>query len=143
MKVDAGRLLIGRFQHKADLLYSITEKCKSENIRLGIFSVIGALVSARLGYYDQDEKQYVECVHLDKKLEITSCVGNVSLNEADIFVHAHITLADHTGNCYGGHLMPGSMIFVAEYFMQELTGVSLERKFDSATGLRLWDTSMG
>lgn len=143
MKVDEGRVFIGRFQFKADLLHSITEKCKSENIRLGTFSVIGALVSARLGYYNQDEKQYVECVHLDKKLEVTSCIGNISLHEAQIFVHAHITLADHRGNCFGGHLMPGSMIFAAEYSIQELTGVSLERKPDSATGLRLWDKEIG
>ena len=138
MQVKDGRTFIGRFEFKADLLESITELCKKENIKLGVFSVIGALTSARMGYYNQDEKKYVECVNLDKKLEITSCIGNISLKDSEVFVHAHITLADHEGKCYGGHLMPGATIFAAEYHIKELTGAKLERKDDPQTGLSLW-----
>ena len=122
MQVDKGRTFIGRFQFKADLLASIAELCKKENIRLGTFSVIGAVNGVKLGYYKQDVKKYVDCVSLDKTLEITSCIGNISLKDSEVFVHAHITLADHEGHCYGGHLMTGSSIFVAEYAITELLG---------------------
>ncbi|MCQ9207488.1 MAG: DNA-binding protein [Omnitrophica bacterium] len=138
MRVKEGRVFIGRFNAKADLLGSLTDLCKKENIRLGVFSVIGALTNVKLGYYNQDAKKYVENCSLEKKLEITSCTGNVSLKGSEIFVHAHITLADHAGQCYGGHLMPGSFIFAAEYFAQELTGAVLTRKPDLETGLSLW-----
>ncbi len=138
MQVQEGRVFIGRFKAKSDLLAGLTELCKKENIRLGVFSVIGALTSAKLGYYKQDAKEYTECASLDKKLEITSCTGNISLLNSEIFVHAHITLADHSGTAYGGHLMPGSKIFAAEYYIKELTGTTLERTHDSETGLNLW-----
>ncbi len=138
MNVDKGRIFIGRFQHKKDLLESISGLCKKENVRLGTFFVIGALDGVKLGYYKQDEKKYVDCVSLDKKLEITSCAGNISLKDSEIFVHAHITLADHEGHCYGGHLMKGSSIFAAEYCIRELTGDKLHRKYDPETGLSLW-----
>jgi predicted DNA-binding protein with PD1-like motif len=138
MQVKKGRLFMGRFKSKVDLLSSLTEFCKEKNIRLGTFSVIGALMQVKLGYYDQDNKKYTECVNLNKKLEITTCVGNISLKESEIFVHAHITLADHQGQCYGGHLMPESVVFAAEYYIQELVGGKLERKNDSETGLSLW-----
>ena len=138
MQVQEGRVFIGRLKGKADLLAELTELCKKENIKLGVFSVIGALTSAKLGYYKQDAKKYTECASLNKKLEITSCTGNISLLDSEIFVHAHITLADHDGTAYGGHLMPGSKIFAAEYYIKELTGTTLERTRDSETGLNLW-----
>ena len=138
MQVKESRVFIGRFAAKADLLEELTGLCKRENIRLGVFSVIGAVTSAKLGYYKQDEKKYADCVSLDKKLEIASCTGNISLMNSEIFVHAHITLADHNGTAYGGHLMPGSTIFAAEYYIKELKGATLERTRDSETGLNLW-----
>jgi len=138
MKVSVGRSFIGRFKYKSDLLDSLTEICKKENIRLGVFSVIGALTSAKLGYYDQENQKYTSCVELDKKLEITSCTGNISLMDNEVFIHAHITLADHKGECFGGHLMPGSVIFAAEYYIKELKGRELKRVKDTKTGLSLW-----
>lgn len=138
MQINEARIFVGRFKLRSDLLMSLTEFCKEENIKLGVFFVIGALTNAKLGYYDHDAKEYVECVGLEKKLEITSCIGNISLKDVEIFVHAHITLADHKGYCYGGHLMPGSIIFAAEYYIKELAGGELERRYDPETGLSLW-----
>ncbi|OGX48541.1 MAG: hypothetical protein A2243_03150 [Omnitrophica WOR_2 bacterium RIFOXYA2_FULL_38_17] len=138
MKVQKGRVFVGRFESRSDLLDSLTGFCKKENIRLGAFTLIGALSSAKMGYYKQDEQQFVECLDLKKKLEITSCVGNVSLKDGEVFVHAHITLADHAGQCYGGHLMPGATIFAVEYYMEELVGAELNRIYDEETGLNLW-----
>ena len=142
MQVEKGRLFIGRFKTKSDLLVSLTNLCQKEDIKLGVFSVIGALTKVKLGYYNQPAKEYVECVQLNKKLEIASCIGNISLKDtkkdAKIFIHAHITLADLTGQCYGGHLMPGSIIFAAEYYIKELTGGQLNREYDPETGLNLW-----
>ena len=138
MLVQNGRTLIGRFLKGEDLLLSISKLCTQNNIKLGSVDVIGALSSVKLGYYDQVQKKYVNCVELEDKLEINSCIGNISLKDSDIFVHAHITLADHKGKCYGGHLMNGSSIFAAEYCIRELTGGELKRTHDPDTGLSLW-----
>jgi len=133
-----GRIFIGRFECDDDLLESLTSFCKKENIRLGTFNVLGAVKSAKLGYYDQKNKEYSGCVDLDKKLEIASCMGNVSLKDGEIMVHAHIVLADFEGKAYGGHLMPGTKVFAAEFHVQELVGKELKRGKEKKTGLPLW-----
>lgn len=133
-----GRIFIGRFEAGDDLLAELNGFCKENNIRLGVFNLIGAVRNAKMGYYDQEKKAYTGCVELDKKLEISSCMGNVSIKDGEIMVHAHITLADMDGNAFGGHLMPGTEIFAAEFFIQELTGAGLVRGKDGKTGLPLW-----
>lgn len=135
-----GRTFIGRFDAGKDLLEELNNFCKGNNIRLGIFNLVGAVRNAKLGYYDQKEKKYTGCVEFDKKLEITSCTGNISIKDGEIFVHAHITLADREGKAFGGHLMPGTEIFAAEYSIQEFTGKDLIRGKDDITGLPLWDS---
>ncbi len=138
MQIEEGRKFIGRFKSGSGLLESLSKLSEEENIRLGTFNVIGVVTSAKMGYYKQDKQEYAECVSLNGKFEIVSCVGNISLKDGKIFVHAHIMLADHDGKCCGGHLMPGTNIFAAEYFIQELVGGKLERKHDPETGLSLW-----
>ncbi len=138
MRVHKARTFLGRFRSGTDLLDELNLFCVRHKIELGFFSVIGALTKARLGYYEQQKKRYVTCVELKKKLEITSCTGNISLKDGRPFVHAHVTLADLRGRCYGGHLMRGAKIFAAEYLIAEYKGGRLEREFDPQTGLQLW-----
>jgi len=134
------RTFIGRFDCDEDLLQALTDFCKKENIRLGTFSLVGAVKNAKLGYYNQEEQRYAGCVELNKKLEIASCSGNISLKDNEIMVHAHIVLADWDGKAFGGHLMPGTTIFAAEFNIQEYTGAELRRGKDKKTGLPLWET---
>ena len=138
MRFDQGRVFIGRLPSGADLLESLTAVCREEKVRFGVVTALGAVSSARLGYYKQDEQEYIDCLNLEKGLEIASCTGNVSLKDGEIFVHAHVTLSDEEGRCYGGHLMPGTRIFAAEYSIRELEGKPYSREFDSGTGLALW-----
>lgn len=133
-----GRILTGRLELKDDLLIGLTSVCGVNDIRSGFISAIGAVHRAKLGYYDQKKKTYTGCVSLDKKLEICSLTGNISLKDGDIFVHAHIVLADLKGKAYGGHLMPGTSVFAAEYFILETLGKELHRVKDRSTGLPLW-----
>ncbi|MFH1347674.1 MAG: PPC domain-containing DNA-binding protein, partial [Candidatus Margulisiibacteriota bacterium] len=135
---NPNRIFLGRFETDADLLEELTSFCKKENIRLGTFSVIGAVKCAKLGYYNQEEQKYAGCVELDKKLEVVSCSGNISLRDGEIMVHAHIVLADWEGKAFGGHLMPGTIIFAAEFHVQELVGAELHREKEPKTGLPLW-----
>lgn len=133
-----GRTFIGRLQFNDDLLETLTDFCKAHRIKAGSFQLIGAVRNLNLGYYDQNKKRYTGCVSFKQKLEVVSCSGNVSLKDGEIFVHAHIACADHKGKAFGGHLMPGTKVFAAEFFIQELKGIELKRTKDAATGLPLW-----
>jgi len=134
-----GRVFIGRLEFGDDLLEKLTELCRSNAIKAGTVSAIGAVQNVKLGYYSQSEKKYTGCVEIDKKLEIASCAGNISLNDKnDIFVHLHIVLADHNAQTFGGHLMPGTKVFATEYCIEEITNIELKRSKDEVTGLPLW-----
>ena len=138
VKVKDGRKFIGRFNVGEDVLVELNKFCEKHKIKLGVFNLIGALKAVKLGYYDQIKKKYVYCLSLKKKLEIASCMGNISLKDGKNIVHAHITLADLKGHTFGGHLLEGSEIFAAEFFIQELLGAKLERVHENLTGLPLW-----
>jgi predicted DNA-binding protein with PD1-like motif len=128
--------LIVRLKHNADLVQSIAELARSKEVKAGSFTAIGALRRARLGYYDQKNHKYRE-MKIDSPHEMASCVGNVSLSDGEPFVHAHVVLADETGNTKAGHLLEG-IVFSAEVHLRQLEGPRLERKYDEVTGLWLW-----
>jgi predicted DNA-binding protein with PD1-like motif len=129
--------LIVQLKHGVDLVQSITELARNRGIEAGSFTAIGALQCARLGYYDQRDHEYRE-IRIDSPHEMASCVGNISLKDGEPFVHAHAVLADQTGNAKGGHLSEG-IVFAAEVHLRQLKGPRLERKYDEATGLSLWN----
>ncbi|OGN97212.1 MAG: hypothetical protein A2Z77_06500 [Chloroflexi bacterium RBG_13_51_36] len=134
---NTNKELIVRLKHGADLIQSITELARNRGIEAGSFTAIGALQRARLGYYDQKNHEYRE-IKIDSPHEMASCVGNISLKDGEPFVHAHAVLADETGGTRGGHLS-GGIVFAAEVHLRQLEGPRLEREYDEATGLSLWD----
>jgi predicted DNA-binding protein with PD1-like motif len=132
----ASKELIVRLKHDAELVQSITELARSKGVEAGSFTAIGALKSARLGYYDQESHEYRE-MKIDVPHEMASCTGNVSLKDGKTFVHAHVVLADEAGNTKAGHLFEG-IVFAAEVHLYQLEGPRLEREYDEVTGLSLW-----
>jgi len=134
---DASKELIVRLNYDVDLIQSITELARNKGVEAGSFTAIGALRRAKLGYYDQKNHEYRE-MKIDSPHEMVSCIGNVSLKDGEPFIHAHVVLADETGNTKAGHLLEG-IVFAAEVHLRQLEGPSLERKYDEVTGLSLWN----
>jgi uncharacterized protein len=135
---ESSKVVLRRLVHGGDLLDEVTALARREGITLGTVSAIGAVRRARIGYYDQKGRSYRER-DLAEPMEICSCLGNISLKEGEVFVHAHVVLADGEGKTVGGHLCPGTIIFAAECRIEELRGSPLERGYDDETGLALWD----
>jgi len=134
---NAGKELMVRLKYDADLVQSIAELARSKGVEAGSFAAIGALKSARLGYYDQSSHEYRE-IKIDSPCELASCTGNISLKDGEPFAHIHVVLADEAGNTKAGHLLEG-IVFAAEVHLRQLKGPRLERKYDEATGLSLWE----
>ncbi|MEM2212180.1 MAG: DNA-binding protein [Candidatus Nezhaarchaeales archaeon] len=133
----AGRFFIGKLQHGSDLLTAIEDLAEQFNVKVGVFTVIGAVKRACLSYYDQERKRYLDTV-VEKPLELLSCVGNISKMEGKTVVHAHVTLIDREGRVYGGHLKPGTQVFLGEIHLQEVVGVDVQRRYDEVTGLNVF-----
>ena len=136
-EVGIGRCFLLRVEHDSDLIGFMTQFAKKNNIALASFTAIGALKSAKLGFYDQQKHEYLE-TELKVPLEIATCVGNVSLKDGEPFVHAHAVLADQSETVRAGHLLEGR-VFAAEIHLTELLGEKLVRKPDPVTGLSLWE----
>jgi predicted DNA-binding protein with PD1-like motif len=134
---NANTELIVRVRHDADLVQFIADLARSKGLKAGSFTAIGALKSARLGYYDQKNHEYRE-IRIDSPHEMASCTGNISLKDEQPFAHVHVVLANETGNTKAGHLLEG-IVFAAELHLRRLEGPRLERKHDEVTGLSLWN----
>ena len=132
-----GRTYLFKINRGKDLLEALTDFCHDNQIKCGTISGIGTLENATLGYFDQAKKKYDKHV-ITKPTEIVALLGNISIMDNRSNVHAHVTLSDDKGMALGGHLFPGSKVFVAEVFVQELVGEPKVRKQDKVSKLALW-----
>jgi predicted DNA-binding protein with PD1-like motif len=119
----------------ADLLVSVKDLLKKLGVDTGTINLIGALKSATLQYYIQEEKRFHTNV-FEEPLEIASGIGNIATLKGELVVHCHVVLARKDGSCLGGHLAEGSKVFAAEVHIRELCP-PVERSFDQVTGLNL------
>lgn len=129
---------LGKLSYGMDLLEELTTVCVKEEIHLGCVEALGAVQKARLGFYNQDSREYA-FFEIEKALEITNLVGNVSLRDGKPMVHAHVTLTDSDGKAYGGHLALGTVVFACEFCITKLDGPEFVRGHDEETGLPLWE----
>jgi predicted DNA-binding protein with PD1-like motif len=117
--VKPAAVFMGRVGYGTDLLEEFQRFCQEQDIQTGQIWAIGAVEKARIGYYDQTKKEY-DFRLIDRHLEITGLIGNISILDDRPFVHAHITLADDQGAAFGGHLAPGTVVYACEFLIQRI-----------------------
>ena len=135
--VKSREIIMGKLGYGCDLLEELTNVATERGVRLGRIEAMGAVKKARIGFYNQESRTY-QFHDFDHPLEITKLAGNISLKDGKPFVHAHITLADESGKCYGGHLAPGTVVFACEFILEAFAGPEFNRRLDEETGLPLW-----
>ncbi|MBP6915403.1 MAG: PPC domain-containing DNA-binding protein [Smithellaceae bacterium] len=135
--VTPREVIMGKLSYNGDLLEELTKVAVSHGVVLGRIEAIGAVQKARIGFYNQETREYRFLV-FDQALEIVKLAGNISLKDGKPFVHAHITLADESGKSYGGHLAEGTIVFACEFILEVFDGPAFNRCPDKETGLTLW-----
>ncbi|MHC4324054.1 MAG: PPC domain-containing DNA-binding protein [Planctomycetota bacterium] len=136
-EVKRNKTFMGKLKFGGDVLEELTSICDQNDIRLGRVEALGAVQKARVGFYDQQARKY-DFIEIDKPLEITKIIGNISVRDGKPMIHAHITLSDSQGNAFGGHLAPGTIVFACEFIMNSYDGPDHIRDYDEQTGLPLW-----
>lgn len=136
-QVKSKEIVVGRIGYGGDLLEELTKIAVARGIRLGRIEAIGAVQKARVGFYNQQSREY-QYHSFSHPMEVAKLIGNISLKDGNSFVHAHITLADEQGKCYGGHLAPGTIVFACEFILEVFDGPAFNRCPDEETGLLLW-----
>ncbi|MFH1402964.1 MAG: PPC domain-containing DNA-binding protein [Candidatus Altiarchaeota archaeon] len=126
----------GKLAHDSDLLEELTSFASRKNISSGVFTVIGAVKYAKLGFYDQEKKEYCE-TEFNEPMEIISCNGNITLKDGVKFAHAHACLCRKDHSTIGGHVF-SMRVFAGEFHLRAFKDIIL-REYDAQTGLGLMD----
>ena len=95
--------IIFRVDRGEEIISSIKQICKENNVSAGVISGIGATDNAEIGVYDVSKKFY-KTEKIIRNHEITSLLGNVSVMNGETYLHLHVNLANDEFNVIGGHL---------------------------------------
>ncbi|MDO8521663.1 MAG: DNA-binding protein [bacterium] len=126
-----------RLERGADVLPAIVDFCARRGITSGALRAIGAVESAKVGYYDLGAKKY-EWVEYPEAMEAVSMTGNIAMVDSAPFIHAHVVLSDTKNNCIGGHLFSARVAVTLEIHLTAFNE-RINRTLDNDIGLKLLD----
>ncbi|MGN6136421.1 MAG: PPC domain-containing DNA-binding protein [Aureliella sp.] len=125
------------FQAGDEVLSGLTSFAKERRLSASHFTAIGAMREVVLGYFDWEQRDYVE-IPVQEQVEVLSMVGDIALADGQPKVHAHVVLGRRDGSTVGGHLLRGIVRPTLEVVLGEAPA-HLQRKFDAESGLALID----
>lgn len=115
---------------------SILSFCAERQIPHAVVTAIGAIEDIEIGAYDLEARAYVKR-ELVGGWEVLALNGNFGWADGQPVLHVHATLSDLQCNVLGGHLFHAKVHVTLEVVLFPGT-VPLQRGFDEATGLKLW-----
>jgi predicted DNA-binding protein with PD1-like motif len=123
-----------------EVLSGLTEFAGREKITAGYFTAIGALSSARFGWFDRARKAYRN-IPINEQVELISLIGDVGLVNGAPQVHAHGAVGYPDGQVRGGHLLEAIAWPTLELFFTSCL-VPLIKEHDEETDLSLFDLKL-
>lgn len=133
-----GNQIVLRVDRGEEVMETIGMLCEKEGIRLGSIVGLGAADHLVMGLYDVEKQEFSE-IKLDKPLEITSIVGNITEMDGKPYLHIHVNASDAEGHAYGGHLKAVRISGTSEIFITVIDGyVGREKDSITNTGLNLF-----
>lgn len=128
-------IYILRLDKGEEIVSSLVEFCKENEILGAWVQGIGAVESATLALYDLGNKEYHN-KDLDGPLEIANLVGNIGTHKGEVTAHLHATLGDKDMKAYAGHLSKAIVAATCEIRLEPLD-IELKRKHNKEIGLNL------
>lgn len=116
-----------RLKPHADLKQSISEFAKANNIKAGVIvTCVGSLGQYNIRFANQQNGSKAK-----GHFEVLSLTGTFT----DSAMHLHLSVADSTGNCIGGHLLDENLVYTTiELVLADLTDLEFRRETDSTYG---------
>ena len=124
-----------RIEKGEELVEQIKILCRNEKVSLGKIFGIGATDKVVLGLFVTKTKEYVTKEY-NGDHEITSCLGNVTEKNGEVYLHLHANIADINGNVNGGHLTSAIISATFEGAIEVSNG-TVNRFFNEEVGLNL------
>jgi hypothetical protein len=120
-----------------EILSGLTEFAEREKLTAGYFTAIGALQSARFGWFDPLHNAYRD-IPIEQQVELISLLGDVGLVNGAPQIHAHGAVGFPDGQVRGGHLLQAIAWPTLELFLTACP-TTLIKKHDDETDLFLFD----
>ena len=120
-----------------EVLSGLTEFAERENVTSGNFTAIGALQSARFGWFDAAHKAYRD-IPINQQVELIALIGDVGLVNGAPQIHAHGAVGLPDGAVRGGHLLQAFAWPTLEVFFTSYPA-ALVKKRDDGTDLFLFE----
>jgi predicted DNA-binding protein with PD1-like motif len=116
----------------------LTSFARDHQLHATQFTAIGAFSRVVVAYFDWETKQYRQ-IPIAEQVEVLSLVGDITLEDDQPKVHAHVVIGKADATAHGGHLIEGLVRPTLEILLTE-TPAHLRRRFDPQTGLSLIDS---
>ena len=130
IRVDKGEEVIG----------SILEVCRKEQIRSAVFSGIGGCSEAQIQTFIPDTGTF-ETRTLQGMLELVSLNGNIISDGDGLYPHTHALFSYKEGDRHGmaaGHIKSITIRYTGEIELRPVVGETIRRQFDPETGTGFW-----
>ncbi len=135
-KLDKYHYVI-RIDKDEEVLSSLIDFCKWEDIKLGSLTGIGNASKIVLSIYDIDSKSYIE-KEFNGSLEINNLIANITKKDDFNIVNAHVNFSDTNFNSYGGKLVECIIGVTCEIFVTTIDG-NINRKYNDSYDVDLID----
>ena len=120
-----------------EIMSGLTEFAVREKLVAGHFTAIGALESARFGWFDRAQNAYRD-IPFDHQVEMISLIGDVGLVNGAPQIHAHGAVGFPDGQVHGGHMLEAVVWPTLELFFTAYR-TPLIKAHDAETNLFLFN----
>lgn len=124
-----------RLNKGEEVVETLKQLCKIENIELAEIAGIGASDFVEIGVFNVNTKEYNTKI-FEGMFEITSLIGNVTRKDSEVYLHIHINFGDENGIVKGGHLVKSRISATSEIIIRKING-KVRRKLNEEIGLNL------
>jgi predicted DNA-binding protein with PD1-like motif len=132
---EGGETYVLVFDKGDEVMENLAAFASERELTAGHFTAIGAFSDVTLGFLDPETKEYAPIV-VDEQVEALSLVGDISVENGERRVHAHVVIGKRDGLAYGGHLLEAHVWPTLEVVLTE-SPAHLRRRVDEETGLPL------
>ena len=131
-----GHKFIVRMDKGEEIVETLKQFCKDNDIKLGSIIGIGATNKVMVGLFDVETKKY-HSKELVGNYEIAPLAGNISTMDGQVYLHLHINLCDSQHHSFGGHLNSAVVSATFEAVIEVIDG-QVDREFSEEIGLNLF-----
>ena len=124
-----------RLNKGEEVIESLKDLCKNENIELAEITGLGASNLVEIGVFNVNTKEYNTKI-FEGMFEITSLIGNATRKDGEVYLHIHINFGDEEGFVKGGHLVRSIISATSEIVVRRING-KVGRKLSNEIGLNL------